>query len=80
MATTSTTYTVLVTIDHSAGAPDCKKLEEHILQALEEGTREHAGVSAGCVNAFQGDIVGSLSPNVDVLKAKELHRSLREGN
>lgn len=70
----ATTFTVLVTVNHEGTAPECKTLEAQIQQGLEEGTREHVGMIACCVNVFKGD---QLVPQPDVLKAKSLHQDLR---
>ena len=75
----ATTYTILVTIHHDDRAtPDTKQLADQIQQGLEEGTREHKGVSAACVDAFEGDVTRDVVSTANPLKkVQALHRDLR---
>lgn len=74
MENPSTTYTMLVTIAHDAGAaPSTELLEVMVQRGLEEGVREFAGVHAASVSVVLGDKI--LLP-VDST-ARRVHRALR---
>lgn len=78
MSNHSTTYTLLVTIAHDAGAPLSTELLEAMVQrGLEEGVREMAGVEAATVSAIKGDMVATYRMPTSVDSAKRLHASLR---
>lgn len=87
MSNPSTTYTMLVTIAHDAGAaPSTELLDVMMERALEEGVREFAGVYSANVSSFDGDRVsnGGIQPvpmtdrnGHPVAKAKRLHAALR---
>lgn len=73
-----TTYTLLVTIAHDAGAsPSTDLLEAMVQRGLEEGVREMAGVESATVSAVRGDMmaVHRVPTSVDAMKRmhKELH-------
>jgi hypothetical protein len=78
MNSPSTTYTLLVTIAHDAGAaPSTELLEAMVQRGLEEGVREMAGVDAATVSAIKGDMVATHRMPTSVDSAKRLHASLR---
>lgn len=85
MSNPSTTYTMLVTIAHDAGAaPSRELLESMIERGLEEGVREFAGVHAATVSAIEGDHLKLAAINAKrtalderLLGAHTLHAALR---
>lgn len=82
MATTWTTYTVLVTIAHEGPAPDWETVSRHIQQGLEEGTTDYPSVSAAAVDAFTGDRLdkeprGPVTLSRGSVPAKAFHASFR---
>ena len=78
-----TTYTVLVTIAHDGAAPTEEAVSLHIQAGLEEGTDNHASVSAAAVDAFTGDrmdriVIDRKNPLRDSIPAKNFHASFKE--
>lgn len=73
-----TTYTVLVTVAHDAGAaPSTDLLAAMIERGLEEGVREMAGLESVNASAIEGDRLGTIRINRAIVKARELHAALR---
>ena len=80
-----TTYTLLVTIAHDAGAaPSTELLETMVQRGLEEGVREMAGVDSATVSAVEGEHLGTvrLGRNLEDVQrrikvARELHAHIR---
>ena len=87
MDITHTTYTMLVTIAHDAGAkPSTALLKVMVQRSLEEGEREFAGVCAAAVSVIEGDKLqaGGIKAlgryggaETRVLNAQTLHKMLR---
>lgn len=78
MSNHSTTYTLLVTIAHDAGAvPSTDLLEVMVQRGLEEGVREFAGVHAATVSALVGDVLPTMHSERGTAKAKTLHKAMR---
>jgi len=79
----STTYTLLVTIAHDAGAALSTDLLEVMVQrGLEEGVREFAGVHAATVSALEHDRLEPYAANrmgdeKTVAQIRKLHSELR---
>lgn len=73
-----TTYTLLVTIAHDAGAaPSTELLETMVQRGLGEGVREMAGVESATVSALAGDALGfPLNKKAKVYKVRELHSAI----
>lgn len=71
----TTTYTLLVTIEHDAGAAVSTDLLETMVQrGLEEGVRDMASVEAATVSAFSGDHL--YRSNIAQVRAAELHQRM----
>lgn len=74
----ATTYTLLVTIAHDAGAaPSTDLLEAMVQRGLEEGVREMAGVQAATVSAVRGDKLPGQAGVGGMSAIKRLHAELR---
>jgi len=76
----ATTYTLLVTIAHDAGAaPSTDLVEAMVQRGLEEGVRGMAGVEAATVSAVAQDWLGiKLEARSAPIEAiKRLHKELR---
>lgn len=83
MTNPSTTYTMLVTIAHDAGAaPSAELLEVMVQRGLEEGVREFSGVYAATVSALVNDRLAPYSAarmgdEKSIADIRKLHSAMR---